>query len=591
MKFKNLLYSAVFAAIIMSSCSSDDSTEKNSTGRHQRILTITQNEVESTSQSKSKIKLIEGEWGSGNSQSADGPRKSVLIDQGEAGLNATWEMGDKMTVYNKSYPSAGYAVVEATSTTKNTTFVGTVDCEEGDIIRLFYPAVAENSSVTDPNNTGTLTLDISSQNGTLEDIQQHYDFNYGQATVTGVTSTTATANAGSTENLMAICKFTFKCDNKYLKQIKKVVISGVAPSATYTLGARSNPTLTPNATATVTINNDGLDNCIYVALFPGATTPTFIVYTNNGTYEGTLSTATLAGGKFYNVTVTSTFINSNPYSDDYVKVCGVKWARGNLQYDPINGGDEGFMENWRIAPTQWNYVGYDKTDVYDPSSELIKDNFWFYVLKNEAFNYATSYNFSHSNDISGKMYYSDNETKNKEYATRGDLAYWASNGKYKLPQPSDINFLIDFASRQYGYINENGIQIYGYLFTDPENERIINTTPKLFSIDEINNGLFLPCASKVTAHRYTPGGQNVGQKSYTITFDPLSGEGFYCSSLVKSHSSGTLSTSTSIYGIHLNSTKVENYVPHFSRQCVNSGAGTPENYYYHALKIRPVLCE
>ena len=503
MKFSSIIYSAAFAAIIMSSCSSDDTSENKSTGRHQRMLTITQNEVESSSQAK--IKVVESEWGSEKENSVNGPRKSVLIDQGDAGLKATWEMGDEMTVYNKSYPSAGYAIVKATSTAKNTTFMGAVDCEEGDVIRLFYPKVSESGSVTDPTNTGTLTLDISSQKGTLEDIQQHYDFNYGQATVTAVTNETATANAESTENLMAICKFTFKCDNQYLKQIKKIVISGVAPTATYTLGARSTPTLAPNATSTVTINNDGLDNCIYVALFPGATTPTFSITTKGGIYEGTLTTATLTGGKFYNVT-----INTTKTSGEYIEVCGIKWAKGNLIYDPVNGGDDGFEENWRIAPSQWFGLNYNAPYKwnYITNDNEIKDVFNYGYLGDESFctsNNAYKYvrlktqdNYSWY-DISTKYFYSaddrideSNLVNNRSNANRGDLAYWASFEKYRLPRESDFLILQNEASYQFGYINISSNKIYGMLFWTPDVEKVNNTSPIAFEESDLEKGLFLP---------------------------------------------------------------------------------------------------
>lgn len=43
---------------------------------------------------------------------------------------------------------------------------------------------------------------------------------------------------------------------------------------------------------------------------------------------------------------------------DYVEVCGIKWAKGNLLYDAINGGDNHFQTNWKLAPEQWFYFNY-----------------------------------------------------------------------------------------------------------------------------------------------------------------------------------------------------------------------------------------
>ena len=39
----------------------------------------------------------------------------------------------------------------------------------------------------------------------------------------------------------------------------------------------------------------------------------------------------------------------NSEYNDYVSVCGIKWARGNLQH---------LGEDWRIADHQWEYFNY-----------------------------------------------------------------------------------------------------------------------------------------------------------------------------------------------------------------------------------------
>ena len=620
MKKKNLITIVVAIATtsFLISCSSDDSSDnKPDVSRHERVLTITQN-IDESSVSKIKREITDS-WN--DEESANGPRKSVLIDQGEAGLKATWEMGDEMTVYNKSYPSAGYAIVKATSTAKNTTFMGAVDCEEGDVIRLFYPKVSESGSVTDPTNTGTLTLDISSQKGTLEDIQQHYDFNYGQATVTAVTNETATANAESTENLMAICKFTFKCDNQYLKQIKTVKISGVASTATYTLGARNTPQLTPEQPSSnvakrkvvkapefgdegggnttnvfetkITVSAGQLDNSIYVTLFPGAATPTFIITTKDGTYEGTLPSATLAGGKFYNVTINTSKSENTYYSDEYVEICGIKWARGNLQYDPVNGGDEGFVENWRIAPTQWHFVGYDQTAEYDPSTEQIRDNFIWGFIGDKAIDYSKVYSVVNEYGISCCLYYQkmadDFLTEYHDLATYGDLAYWASYGKYRLPRASDFASLIDLASYKKGYVLVNGIHINGLLFTNPDGERTTDLSSNVrFDSNDLEKGLFLPCADRVYYRKWRLPVNNIYQNGEKTSFNPISGEGFYLGAYNKVTGSTSTTQTSENSGLHFSSTTIENKSDIIK---LTGSIASSYDYYYYKLKIRPILCE
>ena len=358
---KTIIYFSILATSVFmfASCSSNSNEEvPNDNGRKQRMLTVVPKAQPGT--------------------------RSSLTDQGSQGLSSMWEMGDEMTVYNKTYPSSGYHTIKATSTSKAANFVGTADCEVNDQLRLFYPSLGTKGAVTDPAGNGTLTLDISEQKGTLEDIQQHYDFFYGEATVGEVTDNAAVANAELSQNLTVICKFTFKCNKEYLKDISSVEVTNVAPKAAFALSSRTTPILTPSAAGTINVvATDNIDNSVYVTLFPGETVPSFTVMAADGKYEGALSAATLQAGKFYNVVVEtartgegSVDSGSNP---DYVEVCGIKWAKGNLEYDPVNGGDPGFMENWRIAPTQWHFVGYDKG--YDINiniaDEPIKDKFWW----------------------------------------------------------------------------------------------------------------------------------------------------------------------------------------------------------------------
>ena len=492
---KRLFYMLpVILMAMMGSCASENGTDENQsaqpTSRKLRKLTITQN---------------------GTTRSAVGTTRSILIDKGEEGIYASWEMGDELTVYNKTYPGAGYSTIKATSSTKTANFSGTVDCEVNDNLRFFYPSISEEGSVTESN--GTLTLDISKQKGTLEDIQLHYDFNYGEATITAVTDETATGDAGLTEYISAICKFTFKCNKEYIKKISSVEISNVVPSATFTLSARNNPELNLSDVGKIDVTSNKVDNSVYVTLFPGATAPTFTVMASDGKYEGTISSSTLTAGKFYDVVVETirtgegtgdntggengSGIDVNP--SDYIEVCGVKWAKGNLQYDPVNGGDEGFMENWRIAPAQWHFVGYEKLPAspnlntkIDISDEEINDN--FYIGRLTEGKTLMPYN---ATIISGKLYAGNyfEETDSWVQATLGDLAYYRSNKRFRLPTLGELRILDQKASRQYGYyLTSNGIKIYGYFFTTPSGERIINTTVRIITDEEMEQGLFLPIA-------------------------------------------------------------------------------------------------
>lgn len=609
---KRLFYMLpVILMAIMGSCASENATDDNQSaqpiGRKLRKLTITQN---------------------GTTRSAVGTTRSILIDKGEEGIYASWEMGDELTVYNKTYPQAGYATIKATSSTKTANFSGNVDCEVNDKLRFFYPSISNEGVVTDLENTGTLTLDISKQKGTLEDIQLHYDFNYGEATITATTDETATGDAGLTEYISAICKFTFKCNKEYVKEISSVEISNVVPSATFALSARNAPELTLSDAGKIDIISNKVDNFVYVTLFPGVVSPTFTVMATDGKYEGTLSSSTLIAGKFYDVVVETTRTGEGigggtsggggnvggdePPSNDYVEVCGIKWARGNLQYDPVSGGDEGFVENWRVAPIQWNYVSTlqdEKKDcfgwgvinemAYDYSSTRALGGGWNQTL---ATNRIISFFPEESIDIESKLYskffsggnYSDyasgqaqyTETTVHDNAKYGDVAYYVSYGKYRLPTKDEFVKLITESSIQYGFIvTPEGRACYGYLFSNPESEKTVSYEERQIFLSELSKGLFLPGEnSAVKTLSFGWGTNNQARSSLE-----KNGTCYYWSSLFSKYAGGTL-CSVSVYGLKMDASSVDCTTIYTVRHTHNSSTDIHYCTYNYCM-IRPVLCE
>ena len=185
----------------------------------------------------------------------------------------------------------------------------------------------------------------------------------------------------------------------------------------------------------------------------------------------------------------------------YVEVCGVKWARGNLQYDAVNGGDRSFQTNWRIAPSQWHFFRYDissSTYTINVDDEQI-DHFTWGTCGN--WNYLHNINYysqATNTDLSAKMYIDEEcskETSDYSSAKYGDLAYWASKGQYRLPTVEEIDLLINQASYQYGYyLTNEGVKVYGLLFSTPSGTRTTNTNAIQLSNADLSSGLFLPYA-------------------------------------------------------------------------------------------------
>lgn len=218
---------------------------------------------------------------------------------------------------------------------------------------------------------------------------------------------------------------------------------------------------------------------------------------------------------------------------DYVKVCGIKWAKGNLQCYQ-NNGDAGFQTGWRIAPTQWHHFNYDlasntvgkNTYTYDDTkaTEMSYQNgstqFEHYNFGGLARN-ARFYSTPGSNymvtgrdlDISGKIF---KDSKGNEEATGeerfvdcgtftgnnsaiwGDLAFWASKGKFRTPTKEEISVLYSNpkVSKQFGYYDTGDYKVWGVLFTASLGEQVVNTTDVELTDADLESGLFLPKAGR-----------------------------------------------------------------------------------------------
>lgn len=212
----------------------------------------------------------------------------------------------------------------------------------------------------------------------------------------------------------------------------------------------------------------------------------------------------------YMKTISATLPKYTPMEpiEGTVLVAGIYWALGNLQH--VEGcTDEGFQTDWRIAPEQWEYINCEnagasgKAITFKPKDYTECDHFNWGGIANPFLCAA-----EHSavvpvgTDISGQMYTSQNctsATADFTAAKFGDLAYWASNGKFRLPTQAEMTKLVNEASSQYGSykIAENKV-ITGILFTDPATGESPshNETEVEFTAEDIAKGLFLPKAGR-----------------------------------------------------------------------------------------------
>lgn len=170
----------------------------------------------------------------------------------------------------------------------------------------------------------------------------------------------------------------------------------------------------------------------------------------------------------------------------YIEICGIKWASGNLQYS--NG-------TWQIAPTQWDCFTYKGgKDLGNLNADYLFSSYYAWGTVGSR---AVEGDECDVPAVNLDRMYSDMNcttvTENFGNAVCGDIAYWATQGKWRMPDKAEFQKLVDEASCQYGYYtNSDGGKIYGILFTEPEGERVQNYTLKELTEEEIDNGLFLP---------------------------------------------------------------------------------------------------
>lgn len=197
-----------------------------------------------------------------------------------------------------------------------------------------------------------------------------------------------------------------------------------------------------------------------------------------------------------------------PPIEGTVLVAGIYWAPGNLQYYEGTTAD-GFQAGWRLAPNQWHYVNCEnagalnKAVTFKPSNYNNSDHFnWGGIAKPFDKDPMSSATAAVGTDIAGQMFTSQDctvPTTDFSAAKYGDLAFWATKGKFRLPTQAEYKKLYEEASIQYGsYKVAEGKFVTGFLFFDPEDgeEPTFSDEVVEFTEEDMARGLFLPKAGR-----------------------------------------------------------------------------------------------
>ena len=464
-------------------------------------------------------------------------RSEVNIDAGNK-----WVTGDKFMAFNRTFTGSSsesrYGVLTASGTGTRTTLDGVIACKNGDELGIFYPG-----SYVTGFDQGKMSVVMTKsyinsdkgQDGSKENLK-YFDYSFGKGTVT-VNGTSASGSVDM-KKLYSILELDFAVGGTKLTNIKKLVLSNVYTEAVYNI---PNDKLEDYETGAIEVNSPVALKKVYVAILPqNHFSPTFEVYTtDNKSYRFAVSTPNfnLVAAKVYPFTVQVQEFTPEPVTPPYIEIGGVKWGKYNLQYSPGTHTD-GWKDGYHLAKNPWDYF-YTAKCAYPLTQSALDDRVttlgeewdhfrWGDIVKAHDYSVASGGNYSLwtiAGDINGQF------NSNK---TLGDLAAYASDGKWQMPTAQQFSDMMSKTAESIGYfVDDNGNTIYGVLFDpnvpDSKKGKILDkdgnihtssNTLTVFNRDQLlrkftkadfENALFFPMAGMYndygSSHLSKPGSQ------------------------------------------------------------------------------------
>lgn len=396
-------------------------------------------------------------------------RSEVNIDAGNK-----WVAGDKFMAFNRTFTGhsseSRFGILTASSTGTRTTLDGVIACKDNDELGIFYPGTfvtGHDQGKMPVVMTKSYINSDKGQDGSVENLK-YFDYSYGKGKVT-VNGTSASGSVDM-KKLYSVLELDFTADGVKLTNIKKLVLSNVYTEAVYNI---PNNGLEDYETGAIEVNSPVELKKVYVAILPqNHFSPTFEVYTtDNKSYRFAVNTPNfnLVAAKVYPFTVQVKEFTPEPVTPPYIEIGGVKWGKYNLQYSTgtkVNG----WVDGYHLAKNPWDYYTTDdiktplvgdrapmKPNPFDPNNVQFDHFRWGDIEKAYDYRYAAKTHYwDTTNDISGGV------KSDKEY---GDLATYASNGKWRLPKAQEFDKLMSNTAEYIGYyVNDEGNTIYGVLF-------------------------------------------------------------------------------------------------------------------------------
>lgn len=544
------------------------------------------------------------EVSAGTDSTTHAATRTLKLDE-QNNVLSRWAAGDKIFIYNTADDNQSKEQTYSTLTSKSggskgTSFQGTVKSKNklkvNNKFAFFYPAAGleegsvglvstsetkeANQGVTityhDVSNTITeyVSLNMNRQNGTLENIDKKFDFNWSSDLLKEVPQNVNNIKLKANfERKVAIWGMKFKIVNGpsstgFIEDIDSVKINGLRSYDVLNLKDGTFVGTNDEKEYAITIANKDRSKLnltkgyIWTAFLAenASTNFTITVYTPSGVYTKTASKI-FNTGYDYRSNITVEKVTPQPY----VTVNKVKWATGNFIHYK-----QGSEDYWGIAPAQWWISNYGE----EPSSKYQLDNRplkskqlgsqgWFVDKHTGLFKQSTddidlfqwgvitdALNIKadgcllgiSSYDMAGKYYsgrgsiwVNPTPINSRSQATHGDIAkYWTEDGTkhyhYRYPKEGELNALCSARTIIPAYCyTDKGNKIYGAYFSDRPFAGVNTKFPtgrKIWKYQDVtglvlaNEGLFLP----ITGRR--PGG--IAKDRYNVDFRHVAYDsGFY----------------------------------------------------------------
>ena len=524
------------------------------------------------------------EVSAGTDSTTHAATRTLKLDE-QNNVLSRWAAGDKIFIYNTADNNQSKEQTYSTLTSKSggskgTSFQGTVKSKNqlkvNNKFAFFYPAAGleegsvglvstsesteTNKGVTisyhDVSNTITeyVSLNMNKQNGTLENIDKKFDFNWGSDLLKEVPQNVNNIKLKANfERKVAIWGMKFKIVNGpsssgFIEDIDSVKINGLRSYDVLNLKDGTFVGTDDEKEYAITIANKDRSKLnltkgyIWTAFLAenASTNFTITVYTPSGVYTKTASKI-FNTGYDYRSNITVEKVTPQPY----VTVNKVKWATGNFIHYK-----QGTKEYWGIAPAQWwisNY-GDNPDSKYQRDGRTLQsrglgsqswyvgnniglfkqdpddiDLFQWGVIK-DALNLKADGCLlgigQHNIDGNyypnrGNVFVNPTPSNNRNNATHGDIVkYYTEDGTkhyhYRYPKEGELELLCKAKTIIPAFCyTDRGNKIYGAFFSDMPFVGVMTKFPtgrKIWKYQDVtglvlaNKGLFLP----ITGRR--PGG-------------------------------------------------------------------------------------